>query len=212
MIQADIYKVLSEDSSIATIVSTRIYPIELPQGVTIPAIVYSIPDITPEKSLNGESGLDHGIVEITCWAKDYTTVHLLAAAVRSAFIASGIGVLTGNMQDTRDDETRAYGVIMNMSAWSTSAVGATPQNLKGPIVNWGQTGFTGDGTTVEFTLPKFRAGGLLIFFNGRLAKKGEESDLTAAYWEKSTRDGFVFRVAPKGGDYPDELLAVYPED
>jgi hypothetical protein len=117
MIQADIYKILSEDSSVTDIVSSRIYPIEIPQGGSVPAIVY-VTDITPVKSLAGESGLDNGIVEITCWAKDYKTVHLLASAVRSAFIESGIGVVTGNMQDTIDEETRNYGVIINMSAWS----------------------------------------------------------------------------------------------
>jgi len=212
MIQADVYEVLSEDSAIAEIVSTRIYPIELPQGVAVPAIIYNV-RITPVRSLNGESGLDNVSIEITCWAKDYTTAHLLAAAVRAAFVASGIAVLTGDMEDTRDEETRAVGVIMNMAAWSVAAVGTTPQNLKDPIVNWGQKEFTGDGITIEFILPsKFRAGGLLEIFNGRLAKKGLQSDSSAAYWEKSTRDGFVFRVAPKGGNYPDELLAVYPED
>lgn len=120
MIQADIYKVLSENSSVADIVSSRIYPIEIPQGGSVPAIVYVINDITPIKSLDGESGLDNGTVEITCWAKDYKTAQLLASAVRSAFIESGIGVTTGNMQDTIDEETRNYGVVINVSAWSST--------------------------------------------------------------------------------------------
>jgi hypothetical protein len=212
MIQADVYKILSEDTSIAAIASTRIYPFELPQGIIVPAVVYVINDITPVKSLNGESGLDSGTVEIICWAKDYTAAHLLAIAVRSAFVASGISVLTDTMQDTRDEETRNYGVVMNMSVWSSSNVGATPQNLKDPIVSMKQALFTGNGITTEFSLPKFRSGSLLIFFNGRLAKKGLETDLTAAYWENLTRDGFVFRVAPKGGDFKDEILAFYAAD
>ena len=123
MIQADIYKVLSENSGVEEIVSSRIYPIEIPQGGSVPAIVYVINDITPIKSLDGESGLDNGVVEITCWAKDYKTAHLLASAVRSAFIESGIGIITGNMQDTIDEETRNYGVIINVNAWSISGTG-----------------------------------------------------------------------------------------
>lgn len=117
MIQEDIYKLLSEDSGVKAIVSTRIYPVEIPQGINVPAIVYET-DITPIKSLDGESGIDNGNIEITCWAKDYKTVHLLAAAVRAAFVGSKIGVITGNMQDTIDPETRNYGVIINVSAWS----------------------------------------------------------------------------------------------
>ncbi len=120
MIQADIYKVLSEDSSVKAIVSSGIYPVEIPQGGDIPAIVYVINEITPIKSLDGESGLDNGSVEITCWAKDYKTAHSLASAVRTAFIESGIGVITGNMQDTIDPETRNYGVVINVNAWSTT--------------------------------------------------------------------------------------------
>ena len=212
MIQTEVFKILSESPEITEIVSSRIYPIRLPQDSPVPAVVYAIEDITPIKSLNGESGLDSGIVEIICWAKDYTTAHLLATAVRSAFVASGVGVLTGNMQDTEDRDTRNYGVMMRMNVWSNSSVGITPQNLKNPIASMAQALFTGDEVTTEFPLPKFRFGSLLVFFNGRLAKKGLETDLTAAYWENSTLNGFVFRVAPKGGDYKDEILAFYAAD
>jgi len=212
MIQADLYKVLSESQTIKDIVSTRIYPFEMPQGGIVPAVVYTINNIDPVKSLSGESGLDNGSVEIICWAKDYTASQLLATAVRSAFVASGVGIVTDTIQDTRDEETRNYGVVMNINIWSISGVGVTPQSLKDPIGYMVQALFTGDGVTTEFTLPKFRAGSLLIFFNGRLAKKGLEADLTAAYWEKTTRDGFVFRVAPKGGSYKDELLAFYAKN
>jgi hypothetical protein len=209
MIQTDIYDVLTGSASVTGIAGSRIYPKRIPQNGQVPAVVYTINDITPVRSLSGESGLDSGIVEIICWAKDYTTAHLLAAAVRSAFVASGIAALTGRFQDVEDKDTRNFGVTMRLNAWSSSSVGATPQNLKDPISELAQTPFTGNGSTVNFTLPKFRAGSVMVFFNGRLAKKGTETDLTAAYYEKSTCDGFIFRTAPKGGDYADELLAFY---
>ncbi len=206
MIQADIYKVLSESSAIAAIASVRIYPVEIPQGGAVPAVVYTVNNISPIKSLDGESGLDNGSVEIICWGKDYTTAHLLASAVREAFTASGIGIMTDDMQDTRDEETRNYGVVMTMSAWSEPTISHAGKSWPSYM---SQTSFVGDGETTEFNLPKFRSGSLLIFFNGRLAKKGLEADLTAAYWEKTTLNGFIFRAAPKGGDYKDELLAFY---
>lgn len=209
MMQADIYSVLSTDSAISAICGSRIYPKRIPQGASVPAVVYTINDITPVKSLSGESGLDNGTVEITCWAQDYSTAHLLAAAVRSAFVASGIAALTGSIEDTEDEETHNFGVVMLLNAWSSANVGSTPQNLKNPIASMPQVPFLGDGITTSFSLPKFRSGSLIVFFNGRLAKKGLESDLTAAYWEKSTLDGFVFRTAPKGGSFADELLAIY---
>ncbi|MFA5374001.1 MAG: DUF3168 domain-containing protein [Candidatus Omnitrophota bacterium] len=206
MMQSDVYKTLSESDGVIDLVSTRIYPIELPRGAAVPAIVYSFSDITPVKSLDGESGLDAGIVEITCWAKSYMTAHLIAEAVRAAFKESGLGVMTDTLQDTRDEETHNYGVVINMNAWSEPNLGGGSSTIASYTA---QKAFVGDGTTKEFALPKFRSGSLLVFFNGRLAKKGTESDPTAAYWEKSTCDGFVFRVAPKGGDYADEVLAFY---
>lgn len=209
MIQADVFKVLSENATIQAIVQSRIYPKRLPQSSAVPAVVYTIDDITPVRSLNGESGLDNAVVEIICWANSYTTAHVLAAAVRSAFVESGTAVMTDMFQDMEDEDTRNFGVLLRLNAWSNASTGATPQNLKDPIAKIDQKPFTGDGSTVEFTLPKFRSGSLIVFFNGQLAKKGTESDVTAAYWEKTTLDGFIFRVAPKGGDYADELLAVY---
>ncbi len=120
MIQADIYKALSENQNIIDIVSSRIYPVNLPKDAVVPAIVYTVDEITPIKSLTGESGIDSGNIEISCWAKDYTTAHLLASAVRSAIAAAGIGVLTENIQDDKDNETHNYAVVMTMSILSSS--------------------------------------------------------------------------------------------
>ena len=201
MIQADIYRVLSESSAVTDLVSTRIYPVELPQPCPVPAIAYAVNNITPVTSLSGESGLDSGVVEITCWARSYLTAHLIAAAVRLAFIESGIGTITEDMQDVRDDETRNYGVVVRMNAWTESNINQG--------ANMGQTVFTGDGVTTSFSLPKFRSDSLLVFINGRLAKKGLSTNTAGAYYEKATLDGFIFRAAPKGGDYQDEILAFY---
>jgi hypothetical protein len=117
MIQSDIYKLLSENAGITSLVSTRIYPIELPQGGAVPAIVYTT-NIVPVKSLDGESGLDNCFVEIVCWAENYLKAHLVAEAVRTAFESSGLGAMTDDMQDKRDEETRNYGVVMNTTVWS----------------------------------------------------------------------------------------------
>jgi len=118
MIQTDVFKTLSEDTAVSAIVSTRIYPIRLPPGAAVPAVVYTVSDITPVKSLDGESGLDNGNVEIICWAKDYKSAQLLAEVVRAAFVADGQGVMIETMHDTEDEETRNYGVVMNINIWS----------------------------------------------------------------------------------------------
>lgn len=118
MIQSDVFKVLSESVAVNAIVNSRIYPIKLPQGAPVPAIVYSIDDISPIVTLSGDSGIDNGTVEIVCWADDYSVAHELAAAVRSAFSESNIQITTSNMQDIEDENTRNFGVLMNMSVLS----------------------------------------------------------------------------------------------
>lgn len=120
MMQADIYTVLSTSAAIAAICSDRIFPKRMPQNSPVPAIVYTLNEITPIKSLSGESGLDSGTVEIVCWSQDYAQAHSLASAVRAAFAASGIAAITGTLQDVEDKETRKFGVLMNLNAWSRS--------------------------------------------------------------------------------------------
>ena len=126
MIQADIYLILSTSPAISGICSGRIYPQRLPQGATVPAVVYTINEINPIVSLSGESGLDSGRIEIICWAQNYTAAHLLATTVRAAFASSGIATLIGSMEDTEDEETHNFGVVMNMSAWSDPSVDMPP--------------------------------------------------------------------------------------
>jgi hypothetical protein len=118
MIQEDVFQILSESAAIRSIVGSRIYPIKLPQGSSVPALVYSVEDISPISSLSGESGIDNSTLEIVCWSADYKTAHELAAAVRASFAASDSLITTINMQDIEDENTRNFGVLMNMSAVS----------------------------------------------------------------------------------------------
>ena len=116
MIQSDIFRILSEASEINSIVGNRIYPINLPCKEPVPAIVYTIESIDPLVTLNGEVGIDNGKIEIICWSKDYSQAHALAQAVRNAFSESGTFITTESMQDLQDEDTKTYGVVMNMNS------------------------------------------------------------------------------------------------
>ena len=122
MIRTDIFKVLSESVAIANIASTRIYPMRLPERVPVPAIVYSFPNISPIKSLDGEIGIDSVNIEITCWAKSYLGAHILAGVVRSEFSKAGIGMSTDNMQDMEDEETMNYGIVLTANALTEATI------------------------------------------------------------------------------------------
>ncbi len=116
MIQADIFEILSGSSAISAIVGERIYPINLPSGESVPAIVYTIESIDPLVTLAGEVGIDNAKIEIICWSNNYGQAHELAQAVRDAFSESGSFITTESMQDNQDEDTRNYGVIMNMNS------------------------------------------------------------------------------------------------
>jgi len=116
MIQADVFRIMSQSPAVSAIVGSRIYPVNLPQGAQVPAIVYTIEAIDPLVTLNGEVGIDNGSIEIICWSKDYSQSHAMAAAVREAFGGSGTFITTTGMQDFQDEDTRNFGVVMNMSS------------------------------------------------------------------------------------------------
>lgn len=116
MIQEDVFRILSDDVEINSIVGERIYPVNLPTRESVPAIVYTIEAIDPLVTLSGEVGIDKGRIEIICWSKNYSQAHELAQAVRDAFVASGTFITTESMQDLQDEDTHNYGVVMNMNS------------------------------------------------------------------------------------------------
>jgi hypothetical protein len=200
MIQESIRTVLVQDSGVAAIVGSKIYPVRLPREEDIPAVVYQFQIADPVRSLNGDSGLDLNKIIINCWAARYETAHALAYAVRNALAnAAGLDLGTVSQNDAEDLETRAFCVVLECSVWSTFEGGAM-----NPILEFTSDSFTGDGVTTDWTFSYlFRAGSLLVFKDGALAEKD------VVYEELSDRTGIRFLTIPAGGGYADHFLAHY---
>ena len=81
---SEIYGYLSGVSGVTNIVSTRIYPVRLPDAPTLEAIVYTVISAPRTEDLSGSSGLGTAIVQIDCWANTYSEANTLAEAVRQA--------------------------------------------------------------------------------------------------------------------------------
>lgn len=62
--------VLLGDVDVSSVVGTRIYPAQIPQGVTDPSIVYSIITEDTDYHMNGPSGLKTDRIQIDCWAQE----------------------------------------------------------------------------------------------------------------------------------------------
>jgi len=77
---------LSTTSGITALCSTRIYPIDLPQDTTLPAVTYQIISAVIESN-HGEtvvSSLAHAVYQIDAWAATYAEAVALARQIHLA--------------------------------------------------------------------------------------------------------------------------------
>lgn len=82
IIEEAIHDILVADITVAAI-TTRVYPVTLPQDPTYPLILYM--KISGERfnTLTGASGMAHPGFQVEAWAETYTEAKSLAGAVRS---------------------------------------------------------------------------------------------------------------------------------
>ena len=86
MIEKALFTKLTTTSAITSIVSTRVFPVFLPEKTTLPAIVYI--RVSTEGALlshSGSSGIMTSEFEVGCYAKDLATAKNLALTVRKTF-------------------------------------------------------------------------------------------------------------------------------
>jgi hypothetical protein len=85
MIDAAIYSKLSGDTAVAAIVSTRIYPMRMPQGVVFPAISFDrVSTDTRDLTHNGTNQTAQGTFQFSCFAEDPKSAKQLGATVVKA--------------------------------------------------------------------------------------------------------------------------------
>jgi hypothetical protein len=130
-------------TAVAALVSDRVYPVLLPQGEPLPALVYEIESDRPEGAAKGNCTAAriqltvHCIGETTSTAHGYGAAHALADAVRgdcSTTSASGVASWVDadgrvwRMEDSNDEiielapgegAPAAYSVRQSYSTWYT---------------------------------------------------------------------------------------------
>ena len=83
MISSAIYSILSTDSSVTAIVSTRIYPDILPMGADQPAIIYNVGNNGFLSSKSGREQTNY-ILNIIIGHELYDSLNTLASAISLA--------------------------------------------------------------------------------------------------------------------------------
>tara|TARA_S200002703_G_scaffold158352_1_gene168476 strand:+ start:1108 stop:1518 length:411 start_codon:yes stop_codon:yes gene_type:complete len=104
-----IYSILSGNATVSGLVSTRIYPVVVPQDTSFPFVVFTITSEEPSHSKDGVSGLDVISFQVDCYGLEYDENTTLANAVRTAldFYKGTIGgqnVQRIRFQDVSDGE------------------------------------------------------------------------------------------------------------
>ncbi len=85
-IETAIRTILTGDTDVTALVSTRIYPLAAPQSATKPFIVYEVDTVDPIDSLSGHSGLSFAEFSVSMWDDSYSTVKDVAAKARIAVL------------------------------------------------------------------------------------------------------------------------------
>lgn len=80
----DIYNILSTDSGVTDLVGTSIFPIIVPEGHSLPAVVFTVLEETPNNTKDQDSDLDEVIIEVYSITTDVLSSVNLNAAVRDA--------------------------------------------------------------------------------------------------------------------------------
>lgn len=84
MIGKAIYNILSSTSNVTDICGTRIYPVNRPQEIETPAVIYESISGTANPTKTGESLVDTITLDISAWAINSNTADELLAECRSA--------------------------------------------------------------------------------------------------------------------------------
>lgn len=127
LVESAIYNLLVSDVAIAALVSSRVYPLILPQNATYPALVYSKVSGARLHHLTGSAGRAMPRITVSCWATTYLGAKQLAALVRATLdgfrgtLTDGnspagtcaASVLIENELDDYDESAKKYRVILD---------------------------------------------------------------------------------------------------
>ena len=126
MIESALKYILVNDDTVKAI-TTRCYPVTIPQYPTYPLILYTKISGMRDHALGGASGHAHPRFQIEAWAETYTAAKTLADAIRNALddysgTAAGTVIdscLIDSERDIYESEIEVYRVIQDYFIWHT---------------------------------------------------------------------------------------------
>lgn len=102
MIEEDgLFLFLTGNAAVSNLVGQRVYPVLLPKGATLPAIVHLIVASDPIESLAGDNPTETRRFQFDCFAKTRKESRILSRAVRSLLVPKSDG--SGSTADVSYD-------------------------------------------------------------------------------------------------------------
>ena len=117
---------LATNTSVASLVGSRIYPLRLPEGYALPALVYQVVASTEDAAHDAPAGIVSVRLQLDAWGSRYGDVKAVRAAVRQALLghcgAMGglayVAVPAVELElDLFEEETGLYRASMEYRVW-----------------------------------------------------------------------------------------------
>lgn len=121
--EADLLAVLEANVGVSALVGARIYPMILPQRVTLPAIRYQVISTIPQPTHNGASGLRQYRIQLSVHAATYSAAQAVAEALhaaldgKKAIFGSGTSCTVANDVPGYEEESGQYVRHVDVEPW-----------------------------------------------------------------------------------------------
>lgn len=112
-LEEGLYSHLVNDSGVAALVSTRVYPLLVPQDTTLPAIAYQRISGPRDHTHSGASGLALARMQVSCLGNSYGQAKQVSEAVRAALdgLRGSLGAVSADavfLDNERDEWSTAF--------------------------------------------------------------------------------------------------------
>jgi hypothetical protein len=127
-VESGLYTALTTNGGVAALVSLRVYPHDLPESPTFPAITYRFITVMETDDFGGITGLQNGSVEINCWSTTFDGAIALGDAVKACLAGFSGSFGGGNCSfcnwsrraenDIQPDGTTRWRMICESELWN----------------------------------------------------------------------------------------------
>ena len=115
--ETDLYAALSGRASLTALVGTHIYPDAIPEGDTLPAVVYQRGGTEPITTLQNQTVAEQVRFGITAWSKSRITADAVADEIVTAI--SGASNPLADRSSGFDSEMGLHAVTVECEWWHT---------------------------------------------------------------------------------------------